>query len=151
MIQKKYLILIVSVLVLVSAVGFAVYISIKNDNDQYQLTEESSGESTSNYIVELDDSAYPKLLSEDNKKEITDSLLKRTSYDTKKAKSVVGVVRKESLTKPSETEQTFVIDTEEIQTSYLISLYKENEVNIINVLCVPKDQQVYKKDYCYEA
>lgn len=153
MIQKKYLLLIVAVTVLIAVVGFAIYLSYKNDNDKYTLVEESSKETTQEDTVKLDASAYPSILNDTEKKEITDSILKRTSYDTKKIKTATGIIRKESLEMPSEFEQTFIVDVKEIQTSYLVSLYKNPDegTNIINLLCTPKEQQIYSKDYCYET
>lgn len=152
MIQKKYFILGAVVLVLIFVVCLALFLSARNKDNEYIVKEIPPDVTTSKDNVTLDVSAYPNILSESDKQSIIKSVVKQTTYDTKGIKSITAVVRKGSYIADSNG-KSLIVDVAKLQTSYFIDIYDDpkDDIRILNVLCVPKEQQIYSKDYCYEA
>lgn len=152
MIQKKYIILGVPILVLLLVIGVAIFLTLKSTEDKYSIKETSS-DNASKDEVKIDTSSYPDLLNEKDKNTLIASMIKRSTYKRKGSEQISVVIRKDSLNKSDVFEKTFIVDVEQLQTSYFVSIYDnpDEDVHIINVACLPKEQQIYTKDYCYET
>ncbi len=152
MITKRQLTIIISVVVvlLCVAVGIAIYQSMRSDAS-FTITEVSDS-SEASQIIEVNYGERTDLLTSAQKRQLPETLIQETSKKPSDTKRITASVRENSVT-ISGSETLFIVDVEKLQTSYLISRYisAEESVDIVNVLCVPKDKQIYEPDNCYES
>jgi|GEM_PF-2211200 len=150
MITRRQLILILSVAVLlvVVAIGSLIYRSMQKEAS-FDLKEEDTDQTSR--IVDVDYKGNTDLLTSAQKRQLSDTLINKTMSKIPKNTQLKAVLRDGSITEAG-GETLFILDMEQLKTSYTISRYvsTEDQVDIVNVICAPADKRIYEPDGCRE-
>lgn len=150
MITKRQLQLIIAAFValVVVAIVSLIYKSIHAENS-FKITEEATSETSDNINVDYKD--QPQLLTSEQKRGLPETMRAKTSKEIPDSTELSATLRDNSSTIVG-NETLFIIDIEQLQTSYLISRYTDpaESLDIVNVLCAPADKRIYEPDYCRE-
>lgn len=138
--------IIALVVITTVAVGLSLW-NISNQQDKYAITEEVV---TPEEKVSVDFSQYRDVFTPAQQAEIQANLLTRSTKERSGDSEAKGVIRESSFVRPSEYEVLLVIDSAELQTSYLISRFVNpgENLDILNITCVDESQRIYEQDYC---
>ena len=150
MITKRQLQLIIAAFValVMVAVGSLIYQSIQVENS-FKITEEATSESSD--IIDVDYKDQSQLLTSEQKRKLPETMRSKTSKEIPDSTELSATIRNDSTTVVG-NETLFIIDIEQLQTSYLISRYTDpaESLDLVNVLCAPADKRIYEPDYCRE-
>lgn len=134
------------VIVIIAIAGTASYF-IFNKKEEVSISDSANA-----LVVKVDFDKYDNLLTPEQQARLQLDLIKATTNKNTSGSEIKGTIRSSSVKRTPAGETLFVIDAPALETSYLISRYvsAKESVDIINISCVPDDQKVYSKDYCYE-
>ena len=138
---------VIAVIVGIVAVGATIWANATKE-DQYALSERKIAPDDK---VSVDFSDESTILTPAQKSELQQDLLARSTKKVPEGTAVTATIRESSVQRISDNEIRFIIDSSELQTSYLISRFisPEDNLDIININCVEESQKIYKQDYCY--
>lgn len=131
-------------LVIISAVALWLVFSSSNKSSTNNKPDKADQ-------VLVDFSSDSTLLTNTQESELQTTLLTMTTSNAAQdAQRLSGKIRENSIQKVSEREVSFIVDSEALQTSYLVTRFASptDNVDILYTVCVDEAQKIYEKDYC---
>ena len=142
--KRGVVILAIILLVVISVVGLWLVFSDSNKSSSNNKPKRADK-------VLVDFSTDTTLLTNTQESELQTTLLTMTTSNAAQdAQQLNGKIRENSIQRVSEREVSFIVDSEELQTSYLVTRFASptDNVDILYTVCVDKAQKIYEKDYC---
>lgn len=138
---------IISIGLILFGLIVVLLVGLTTKPDKYAVSEVKNTPS-GEVILNLTDNQ--DILTEAQKALVKENMLTMTSKEIQDNTQITAKIRPSSLEILNENEINFIVDSDQLQTSYSVNRFtdNENDLDIVNVFCVNSSQQKYSKDYC---
>lgn len=147
--KRRTMIRVLLICVALIAIGVVTVMWINSSNDdEYSLSEQKVALEDK---VSVDFSDNADVLTPAQQSKLQEDLLLMSTKEAPKDTAVTATIRKSSIQRTSDKEVMFIIDSAQLQTSYLVSRFVsvEDNLDIVNIGCVEENEKIYDQDYCY--